>query len=117
MREDFYWTPSELAPPLSEVDDRVEVLLDGEPIDRVVADRGLQRADGSHPETDDFSIRFNDAARIEIRQIVLLTASLTAGVVLLIMGLLSGRRTVTARARGDSDTAAEVSGSRAERAP
>jgi hypothetical protein len=117
MREDFYWTPSELAPPLSEVDDRVEVLLDGEPIDQVLAGGGLQRADGSAPDTDDFAIRFNDADRIETRQVVLLTASFTAGLVLLVMGLLPGRRPVLRRSRDETMTSDSELEPEAEESP
>lgn len=92
MREDFYWTPPELAPPLTEVDDRIEILVDGEPIDRVLAEDGLRRPDGSVPEADEITVRFNDVDRVETRQVVLLTASLTAGLVLLVIGLITGRR-------------------------
>lgn len=91
MREDFYWTPPELAPALSEVDDRIEILLDGEPIDRVLAEDRLRRSDGSVPQSDEITVRFNDADRVEMRQVVLLTASLTAGLVLLVLGLLTGQ--------------------------
>ena len=97
MREDFYWTPPELAPSLDQVDDRLEILVDGEPIDSLLASGGLQRADGSVPEPEDLTVRFNDADRVELRQVVLFTASATAGVVLLILGLLSGRRSVRRR--------------------
>jgi len=92
MREDFYWTPPELAPSLNEVDDRLELLLDGEPIDRALAEGSLQRADGSIPSAEDLTVRFNDADRVELRQVVLFTASATAGLVLLLLGLLSGGR-------------------------
>ena len=99
MREDFYWTPPELAPSLSEVDDRIEVLIDGEPVDRLIAANGLLRADGSAVGGDDVAVRFNDAGRVELRQVVLLTAALTAGLVLLLLGLLTRS---PGRAGGDS---------------
>ena len=92
MREDFYWTPPELAPTLPEVADRLEILVDGQPLDQALGNGELRRPDGTVPGPEDVHVRFNDAERVERRQAILLTASLTAGIVLLVIAALPGAR-------------------------
>jgi hypothetical protein len=90
---DSYWTPEDQAPRLADVNERIEVLIDGESLPMQLAEGRIQRQDGSAPGADDVTVRFNGAGQIELRQAVLLTATLTAGIVLLVLAfLLPGRK-------------------------
>jgi hypothetical protein len=98
LQQDSYWTPAEAAPSLEASADRIEVLLDGVPLDRLLADGELLRADGSVPGADDVTVRFNDSEQISARHVVLLTVATTAGIVLLLLAfVIPGRRSTGVR--------------------
>lgn len=95
LREDFYWTPGDEAAPLGEARARVEVGVEGELLQRHAAEgRLLLRDEAGTREIrpDELTVRFNEFDRVARGQVVLLTASLTAGLLLLAVGFgLPGR--------------------------
>ncbi|MFW6198301.1 MAG: hypothetical protein ACOC5E_00610 [Acidobacteriota bacterium] len=95
MREDFYWTPPAEAPVLADARDRVEVDLEGELLQRHAAEGRLllREEDGTREvRPGELTVRTNEFDRVARGQVVLLTASTTAGLLLLAVGLAMPRR-------------------------
>ena len=84
---DMYWTPNENAPTLDEVQDRVEVYLDGELIQRRAESGELQLQDRDVASAD-LTVRLNNVDRVERAQQLIAAATGGAGLALLVAGLL-----------------------------
>lgn len=88
MPEDFYWTPAEMAVPLDDARARVEVVLDGELLQQY-ARRGDLRIGEEDRQVapEDLRVRFNNFDRVSRGQMIVLSVSLTAAIVLLVVAL------------------------------
>ncbi len=88
-------TPAHLAPPLSSVSDRYEVLVGGVPLQKAIADKRLMLAGENGAATlvvPDASVRLNDAERIRaarVPSLLALSAVAGGGFVLFLIGLLA----------------------------
>ena len=87
---DMYWTPSENAPRLDDVRDRVEIYLDGELIQRR-AESGELRLQEQDVGSADLTVRLNNVDRVERAQQLIAAATGGAGLALLIAGMLLPR--------------------------
>ena len=87
---DMYWTPSENAPRLDDVQDRVEIYLDGELIQRR-AESGELRLQEQDVGSADLTVRLNNVDRVERAQQLIAAATGGAGLALLIAGMLLPR--------------------------
>lgn len=83
------WTPPELARPLTEEHERVEILLDEQSLELAIADGALRRRDGQALRADDLRVRFNDGERIGGIRLAISAALAAAGIVFVAIGLLS----------------------------
>lgn len=93
LEESAYWTPQAMAPTLNQSRDRVEVYRGEELLERQ-AERGeLRDGQGRQIQGDEFRVRFNEFDRIARGQMVVLTATLTAGIVLLLVGIVMPKKT------------------------
>ena len=94
LNEDFYWTPKELAPTLEEARDRVEVYYEEELLQRRAERGDLRSQEGERAiAPDDIRVRINNFDRVARGHWILLSVSLTAAIILLIVGLsMPGRR-------------------------
>jgi hypothetical protein len=90
-------TPAHLAPPLSSVADRYEVLVGGVPLQKAIADKRLMLAGENGAATlviPDAAVRINDAERVKAARVpssLALSAFAGGGFVLFLIGLLAPR--------------------------
>lgn len=90
-------TPAHLAPPLSSVADRFEVLVGGVPLQKAVTDKRLMLAGENGAATilvSDASVRINDAERVRaarVPSLLALSAMAGGGFVLFLIGLFTPR--------------------------
>ncbi len=90
-------TPAHLAPPLSAVADRFEVLVAGVPLQKAIADKRLLLAGENGAATlvvPDAAVRLNDAERVRaarVPSLLVLSAFAGGGLVLFLIGLVAPR--------------------------
>jgi hypothetical protein len=90
-------TPAHLAPPLSAVADRFDVLVDGVPLKKAIADKRLLLAGENGAATvvvAEAAVRLNDADRVRagrVPSLLALSAMAGGGFVLFLIGLLAPR--------------------------
>jgi hypothetical protein len=90
-------TPAHLAPPLSSVADRFDVLVGGVPLQKAIADKRLLLAGESGAATlvvPDAAVRINDAARVRAARVpsmLALAAMAGGGLVLFVIGVFAPR--------------------------
>lgn len=90
-------TPAHLAPPLSAVADRFEVLVGGIPLQKAITDKRLLLAGENGAATvlvPDAAVRINDAERVRaarVPSLLALSAIAGGGFVLFLIGLLAPR--------------------------
>ncbi|MGA7990643.1 MAG: hypothetical protein WCC53_04355 [Thermoanaerobaculia bacterium] len=88
-------TPAHLAPPLSSVADRFEVLVGGVPLEKAIADKRLLLAgeNGASPlVVPDAAVRINEAERVRaarVPSLLALSAIAGGGFVLFLIGLFA----------------------------
>ena len=86
---DQFWTPPEIAYSLQSSQPRVEVTLDGKPLQDVLDAGELVRAsDGSRVESPAIKLRLNDRYRVTSVRLGILAAAAAAGIVLLLIAVL-----------------------------
>ena len=90
-------TPAHLAPPLSAVGDRFEVLVGGIPLQKAIADKRLMLAGENGAATlvvPEAAVRINDAERVRadrVPSLLALSAIAGGGFVLFLIGLAAPR--------------------------
>jgi len=90
LNREQFWTPKQLAPGLSEAQDRVELLVDDVPLEQWIADGQLSVGMPPRPvRNEDVRIRFNEFDRVARGQLAILSGALAAGLVLLAISLLT----------------------------
>jgi hypothetical protein len=89
------WTPAHLAPLLSTTPDRFEVLVDGVPLQKVVADKALMVATAAGPKTVlEATVRVNDVEQrraARVTPMLVLSAVAGGAFVLFLIGLFTPR--------------------------
>lgn len=95
QKADGYWPPKHLAPPVSEVADRIQVFVAGEPIERMLLDEKLLFAGKGgptplSPKEVTASVNGYDKARIaRIPELMAFSALAGAGFMLFLVGLFT----------------------------
>ena len=90
-------TPAHLAPPVSAVADRLEVLVGGVPLQKAITDKRLMLAGENGAATlvvTDATVRINDAERVRAARVpsmLALSAIAGGGFVLFLIGLITPR--------------------------
>jgi len=90
-------TPAHLAPPLSSVADRFDVLVNAVPLQKAIADKRLLLAGENGAATvvvTDAAVRINDAERVRasrVPSLIALSAIAGGGLVLLLVGIFTPR--------------------------
>lgn len=93
MHEEFYWTPEEMSVPLEESRARVEVAVDGELLQAYALRGDLRIGEAGREITpEELRVRFNNFDRVSRGQMIVVSSSFTAAIVLLIVAVaLPGR--------------------------
>lgn len=93
LEESAYWTPQATAPTLTQARDRLEVYRGEELLERQVERGEFRDGQGRQVQGDELTVRFNEFDRVARGQMVVLTATLTAGIVLLLVGIVMPKKT------------------------